>query len=102
MNFVLTTVIAFCPRPTSGTFSPVTVLIEFRVGLKFSDDIFSDGKRVELTNVMLLPVSIVTRHGTFSTNASTKIPWKFSDCHYLFRLRSYFLLLDLDFLLMQL
>ena len=80
MNFVLPTVIATCPLPTSGTFSPVTVLIEFRLDLIFSDDIFSDGKRVEFTIVMLLPVSIVARHGAFSTSVSTKFPWKFSDC----------------------
>ena len=72
--------IDICPHPTSGTFSLVTVLIEFRAGLIFSDDIFSDSERVELTIVILLRVSIVTRHGTLSTNASTKIPWKFSDC----------------------
>ena len=80
MNFVLRGVMAVCCRPTNGNFSPVTVLIEFRAGLIFSDNIFSDGKRVELTIVMLLSVSIITRHVTFSTIASSKTPWKFSDC----------------------
>ena len=78
MNFVLPIVILICPRPTSGTLSPVTVLIEFPTGLIFSIGIFNDSKRVELTIVMLLPVSIVARQGTFSTNASNKSPWKIS------------------------
>ena len=102
MNFVRRGVIAVCCRPTNGNFSPVTVLIEFRAGLIFSDNIFSDGKRVELTIAMLLSVSIITRHVTFSTIASSKTPWKFSDVNYLFLLRSYFLSLDLDLLLIQL